>query len=57
MENQAALAYIRKMGGKGNQDINQMGKELWQFLIENAITIIVEYIPAKLNTLVEKESR
>ena len=37
--------------------MNQMGKELWQFLIENAITIIVEYIPAKLNTLLEKESR
>ena len=34
-----------------------MSKELWQFLIENAITIIVEYIPAKLNTLMEKESR
>ena len=42
MDNQAALAYIRKMGGKGNQDMNQMGKELSQFLIENAITIIVE---------------
>ena len=57
MDNQAALAYIRKMEGKGNQKMNQIGKELWQFLIENAITIIAEYIPAKLNTLVEKKSR
>ena len=57
MDNEAALAYIRKMGGKGNQKMNQVGKELWQSLIKNAITIIVEFIPAKLNTLEEKESR
>ena len=43
--------------GKGNQKTNKMGKILRQFLIENAITIIVEYIPAKLNTLVENESQ
>ena len=63
MDNQAALSYIRKMGwrqgrggGQVNQKMNQISKELWQFLIENAITIIVEYLPAKLNSLVEKDS-
>ena len=44
------------MGGKVNQKINQISKKLWQFLIENAITIIVECLSAKLNSLVEKDS-
>ena len=39
-----------------NQQMSQISKELWQFLIENAITIIVECLPAKLNSLVEKDS-
>ena len=39
-----------------NQQMSQISKELWQFLIENAITIIVECLPAKLNSLVEKGS-
>ena len=34
-----------------------MSKELWEFLIGNAITITVEYLPGKLNTLTDKESR
>ena len=60
-EQSGSISVHKKNGrggqGKGNQKTNKMGKQLWQFLIENAITIIVEYIPAKLNTLVEKESQ
>ena len=33
MDNQAALAYIRKMWGTVNQKMNQVSKELWEFLI------------------------
>ena len=65
MGNQAALAYTRKMGKDGtgvgggtvNQRINQVSKELWKFLIGNGITITVEYLPGKLNTLADKESQ
>ena len=39
-----AFVYIRKMGGKVTvtQKMNQVCKELWEFLIENGITITVE---------------
>ena len=40
MDNQTTLAYMRKMGGKVNQKMNQMSKE-WEFLIGNGITVAV----------------
>ena len=40
-----------------NQKMNQVSKELWEFLIGNRITITVEYLPEKLNTLADKGSR
>ena len=57
MDNHAALAYIRKMEVKVNQNMNQVGQGLWKLLIGNGITIIVEYLPGKLNPLPDKESR
>ena len=38
-------------GGKVNQKMNQISKELWQFLIENAITIIVENVSQQSSIL------
>ena len=57
MDDHTALAYIRKMQDKVNQNMNQVGQELWELLIGNGITIIVEYLPGKLNPLPDKESR
>ena len=37
-----------------NQKMNQVSKELWGFLIGNGITITAEYLPGKLNALVDK---
>ena len=37
-----------------NQKMNQVSKELWEFLKGNGITITVEYLPGKLNTLADK---
>ena len=56
MDNKAALAYI-KNGGTVNQRINQVSKELWEFLIGNEITITAEYLPGMLNSLTDKESQ
>ena len=47
---------LEKIKKQLNEKMNQISKELRQFLIENAITIIVESLPAKLNCLVEKDS-
>ena len=66
MDNQAALAYIRKMGGGGagkggggtlNQKMNQVCKELWELVIGNGITITVECLLGKLSTLADEVSR
>ena len=40
--------------GTVNQKMNQMSKELWEFLKGNGITITVEYLPGKLNTPADK---
>ena len=39
MDNQTALTYMRKMRGKVNQEMNQMSKELWEFLIGNGMLL------------------
>ena len=56
MDNKAALAYI-KNGGTVNQRMNQVSKELWEFLIGNEIAITAEYLPGKLNSLTDKDSQ
>ena len=44
-------------GGRVNQKLKQVTRELWGFLTENGITIAVEHLHGKLNTLAGKESR
>ena len=57
MDNQAALAYLVKMGGTRNQLIIQEAKEIWEFFLANQITLTAEYLPGTLNTRANKASR
>ena len=57
MDNQAALNYIVKMGGTVSREMNAVSKSLWNYLLQNGITITVEYLPGKLNVWADKESR
>ena len=44
MDNQAALAYLVKMGGTRNLLMIQEAKEIWEFCLANQITLTAEYL-------------
>lgn len=57
IDNKCALTYLLKQGGKSNRVMNDIAKEIWQFLIKNKITISAEYIPSQLNIQADRMSR
>ena len=57
IDNQAALAYLVKMGGTRNLLLIQEAKEIWKFCLANQITLTAEYLPGTLNTSADKASR
>ena len=57
MDNQAALAYLVKMGGTRNLFMIQEAKEIWEFCLAIKITLIAEYLPGTLHTRADKASR
>ena len=57
MHNQAALAYLVKMGGTKNLSMIQEAKEIWEFCSFDQITLTAEYLPGTLNTRADKASR
>ena len=57
VDNQVALSYLLKMGGKTNQFMNSITKEIWDYLLKNKITMTGEWIPSELNTEADQESR
>ena len=57
MDNQAALAYLVKMGGTRNLLMIQEAKEIWEFCLANQITLTAEYLPRTLNTMTDKASK
>ena len=50
MNNQAALAYLVKMGQKRNMLMIQEAKEIWEFCLANQVTLTAEYLLGTLNT-------
>ena len=60
IDNMTALSYLVKMGGGGgtrNQELIQISKEIWDFLLSRQITITAEYLPSSLNVIADWESR
>ena len=49
MNNVVTLSYLMKMGGTQNQLPVQVSKEIWEYLLDKAITITAEYLPGALN--------
>ena len=49
IDNTVALSYLVKMGGTGNMHMNAITKRIWNYLIENNISLTAEWIPTHLN--------
>ena len=49
VDNMAALSYLLKMGGTKNPELMQISKEIWEFILEQRITITDEHLPGNLN--------
>ena len=56
MDNQAALAYLVKMGRTRNLLTIQKAREIWEFSLANQITLTAEYLLGTLNTRADKAS-
>ena len=48
-----ALSYLLKMGEIKNTELIQISKEIWQFLLEQGITITAKHLPGNLNCKAE----
>ena len=57
VDNMTSLSYLLKMAGTKNPELMQILKEIWEFLLEQGITITAEYLPANLNCKADWESR
>ena len=57
IDNTNALSYLLKMGGKTSQEMNDLAKKIWDYLLKNKISCTGEYIPSELNTEADEESR
>jgi len=57
IDNVTALSYIIKMGGKNNQQMNKISKQIWEFMMSRKCKLTAEYIPSKLNIEADEESR
>ena len=57
MNNVVALSYLMKMGGTQNKLPVQVSKEIWEYLLDKAITITAEYLPRALNKEADMPSR
>ena len=57
IDNTAALSYLVKMGGTGNMQMNVITKRIWNYLVENNISLTAEWIPTHLNIWADWESR
>ena len=56
-DNTTTLSYLAKMGGTKNLTILGLTQEIWEYLLTNRISLTVEYIPGKMNTEADWESR
>ena len=57
IDNKNALIYLLKQGGKTNQTMNNIAKQIWEYLMKNKISITGEYIPSELNIHADRMSR
>ena len=56
IENTTAVLYLAKIGGTGNQMLQKLSKEIWQYLLKHQITVTAEYLPSSLNVEADWQS-
>ena len=49
MDNMAALSCLVKMGGMNNQDLVDLSKQIWNYLIAKQIILTAEHLTGTLN--------
>ena len=49
IDKMAALSFLEKMGGTRSQELLQVAKEIWDYLLANRIAVKAEYLPSSLN--------
>ena len=57
IDNTTALSYLNNMGGPTSPTMNNLAKQIWDYLLKNKIQCTAEYIPSKLNVEADEESR
>ena len=56
VDNLTALSYLLKMGGTKNPNLmQQISKEIWEFLLGQGITITTRHFPGNLNCIADWE--
>ena len=57
MNNRSAVAYILKMGRTKSPALLQLAQELWNYALQQQITLTAEYLPGRLNQEADWESK
>ena len=50
IDNKAALSYLLKMGGTKNEHMTKLSGDIWHYLLNQNMSITVEYLPSVMNT-------
>ena len=57
MDNMIALSYVMKMGVTKKQELTEISKEIWLYLLKQKIMITAEYLPVSMDVEADRESR
>lgn len=57
MDNISAVAYVNRMGGTKSKPLTKLMKEIWDWCSTRGIILTAEYLPGKLNSIADWESR
>ena len=57
MDNAAAVAYIKKIGGTHSHVLANLAIALWEWCLENQLIVSAQHLPGKLNIGADSESR
>ena len=49
VDNVVASTYLMKMGGTQNLKMEELAKEIWEYLLKRGIKITAEYLPREMN--------
>ena len=56
-DNTTALAYVRNMGGVRSPQCNVVAREIWEWLEQQELWVLIAHIPGRLNVIADYQSR